>query len=377
MPRASRSLWLFPLAFSLAACGEWGSEELLAPQDSDAKVRDVAGLTVMTQNLYLGADIDLLLSGAPPEQVLGGALMQLAQTNFGARAMALAQQIVATQPHLVGLQEVSLFELPEGLGVPTTIDYLGILMAYITAFGGDYVIAADQDNLDISLPLELGGQFVGMVRYVDGDAILARGDVDFDEVESHHFDVQQQLEVAGFTFYNLHGWNALRASWGGHTVRFVNTHLEIQLFAPVQVQQAQQLIDAYADETLPVIMVGDFNSAANPSPEADQATDSYRMFLRAGFADLWLRERHSNPGVTCCQAPTLDNTESVLHSRLDLVLARYGAAGFGGHSWMDILGDESSDLIQVAPGYTLWPSDHAGVIGTLWPAPGLLERWAD
>ncbi|NIU72663.1 MAG: hypothetical protein GWN71_03455, partial [Gammaproteobacteria bacterium] len=50
--------------------------------------------------------------------------------------------------------------------MPTTIDYLGILMAYITAYGGNYVIAADQDNVDISLPLEVGGQFVGMVRYV-------------------------------------------------------------------------------------------------------------------------------------------------------------------------------------------------------------------
>ncbi|NIP83993.1 MAG: hypothetical protein GWM90_34100, partial [Gemmatimonadetes bacterium] len=49
-----------------------------------------------------------------------------------------------------------------------------------------YVVAADQDNLDISLPFEMNGQVLGMVRYVDGDAILARADVVTEEPAGSH-----------------------------------------------------------------------------------------------------------------------------------------------------------------------------------------------
>ncbi|NIP83992.1 MAG: hypothetical protein GWM90_34095, partial [Gemmatimonadetes bacterium] len=93
MHRASRWLALSILLLAPLGCAEEGAETLLAPEDPAARVMDAPGLTVMSQNLYLGADLDLLLSGADPATILGGALQQLAQTNFPARAQALAAEI--------------------------------------------------------------------------------------------------------------------------------------------------------------------------------------------------------------------------------------------------------------------------------------------
>lgn len=372
MSRARRFLLLSLLVLAPAACADDGAETLLGPDGEATKHHAVAGLKVMSQNLYLGADIDPLLAGAPG--ALDNALAELQRTAYPVRAQVLASQIMAEQPHLVGLQEVSTYMLPEATGLPPMIDYLSILMDAIDGMGGGYEVAAYQQNVVVAIPLVVNGMNLGNVVYIDGDAILARSDVDYDEVENHHFAEQQTLAVGGTTFDNLRGWNALRATAAGQTFRFVNTHLEIQQFRPVQEAQARELVAAYDDDRLPVIMVGDFNSAANPHPEPGQATDSYHTFRNAGFADIWLREAHSSEGLTCCQGPALDNAESVLHSRLDLVLVRYGSAGFGGQSAMDVLG------VYTFPtpfGYDVWPSDHAGVVATLWTAPGLLRQLGD
>jgi hypothetical protein len=37
---------------------------------------------------------------------------------------------------------------------------------------------------------------------------------------------------------------------------------------------------------------------------------------------------------------------------------------------MDLLGENAADLFTHPPGYTLWPSDYAGIAAWLWPAPG-------
>ena len=178
--------------------------------------------------------------------------------------------------------------------------------------------------------------------------------------------------VAGQAFDYRRGFASVLAEIDGQPVRFANTHLEVQMFEPVQVAQAAELIATFEDETAPVIMVGDFNSAANQDAPEHQKTASYRMLRNAGYADIWLREPHSVGGYTCCQAPDLTNAESELQQRLDLVLVRWGKAGFGGQTAMQVIGEEPGDRIAVAPGLTLWPSDHAAVAATLWPARGRL-----
>jgi hypothetical protein len=73
-------------------------------------------------------------------------------------------------------------------------------------------------------------------------------------------------------------------------------------------------------------------------------------------------------GVTCCQTADLSNTTSQLTQRLDIVFAQWGTAGFGGQSRVEVVGEATDDILVHPLGYTLWPSDHAGVAAWLWPA---------
>lgn len=361
----------------VSACDLGLADPRLPMEGPDAGVLASPRLTVMTQNLYVGADFSGLLNGGDPSTVLAEVFAALQHTNFGARASALAMEIVTSQAQLVGLQEVSRFELPAGLGLPTELDYLTILMAYIQAYGGDYVVAALQPELQLTIPIVLNGSPVGTGTYLDRDVILARSDVQVEDPSGAWYSTQQIVSAGGVSFPFLRGWAAVTATAAGQTIRFVTTHLEVQQFRPVPEEQARELVSLFAGEDHPVVMVGDFNSAANPHAAEEEVSGSYHIFRNAGYEDLWLREPHSVGGLTCCNAPLLDNLEPQVYSRLDLVLARYGPAGFGGRSEVHLVGEEPGDRIDVAPGYTLWPSDHAGVVATLWPAPGILATKAN
>jgi hypothetical protein len=79
--------------------------------------------------------------------------------------------------------------------------------------------------------------------------------------------------------------------------------------------------------------------------------------INAGFLDAWKQKRAADPGFTCCQAPNLQNTVSLLNHRIDLVLFR-GAFGIAD---IHLVGNSSTDRTPSG----LWPSDHAGVVATM------------
>ena len=68
-------------------------------------------LTVYTRNLYIGTDFAPVLAAVQDtpnlSAVAQAAFAAMARTNFPQRAVALAAEIEALQPHLIGLQEVS------------------------------------------------------------------------------------------------------------------------------------------------------------------------------------------------------------------------------------------------------------------------------
>lgn len=385
MPRFSRAPLLALLALVPVACDD-APDRLLGPDAPAAGVRAAPGITVMSQNLYLGANLDLLLTAQAPADV-AMVFQQLTITSaadFG-RAARLAMQIAERSPHLVGLQEVTTysFTMPQGT---VTLDFLFVLQQYLDYFHAvgltPHTYAAVRNDLTtVDFDASIFGPFPN-VTYADADAILVRDDVELvGEPERGVYDAFEVFSVAGTTFDNIRGWLAVTARVEGQLLRFGNTHLEVQRFEETQLRQTMELVEAFEDETLPVVLVGDFNSAANHDAPDDQKTDSYHLFRSAGYADLWLREAHSVGGYTCCQGATLTNPVSELGQRLDLVLARWGSAGFGGASTMEVVGEEPSDRITVTDPalgqLTLWPSDHAGVAATLWPAPGLRGRVAD
>jgi endonuclease/exonuclease/phosphatase family metal-dependent hydrolase len=336
----------------------------------------------MTQNLYLGANIDLLLTASTPED-FALVFQQLLTSNAGSlgRAQQLATQIIEEAPHLVGLQEVTRFTFTTQAGT-VVLDYLDVLQWYLNYFcaigSTPYTWTPIRNDLTSSGPIALPG--LPVITYTDADAILVRNDVELlEEPTLVAYDVFETFSLGGFALPFPRGYLAVTAKAEGHTFRFVTTHLEVQRFENTHVAQVQQLIEEMDASPVPVIMAGDFNSAANHEATDEQESPAYKKLRNAGYTDLWLREPKSVAGYTCCQGPDLTNEVSVLDQRLDLVLVRYGNAGFGGQSRVGIVGDEVSDRITVTDPMlgmvTLWPSDHAGVAATIWPAPGIRKKW--
>ncbi len=392
MPRFSRFLLLFAVLLVPWGCGDVATDELMAPDGVDAKLTDAPGITVMSQNLYLGVDLGVLLTATTPEQIAVG-LQQLVTTNaldatnpaLGPRRMLdIAMSIADEAPHLVGLQEVSHYTFTFADNSQVVLDFRAVLeglLNYLHATGyTPYTWSWEVNQLvaapTINLPV-MGGI---AVDFVDSDAILVRNDVSVTGTPvGETFDAVQMFNVFGTVFPFYRGYGAVTVEVEGHELVFANTHLEVQQFEDVQVAQTAEFIEFIDDQSLPVIALGDFNSAANHDAPEDQTSGSYRMLVKAGLADFWLREAHSVGGVTCCQAGDLTNPTSELTQRLDLILADWGPAGFGGQSTMHVVGEEPADRIAftaVSPfggdpfPLALWPSDHAGVVATLWPAPG-------
>jgi endonuclease/exonuclease/phosphatase family metal-dependent hydrolase len=364
--KRSMSLLFVAALIPLSACSDL--QQPVAPDLALQGITAVDPVTVMSRNIYLGANIDALIDPSVPlEEALVQALTELERTSFPTRAPKLAMEIAQRLPHVIGLQEVSRYDFITAAG-SQSMDFLAILQAYLGAMGAHYDVAVHQENVSLTLPGI--GPLLG-ITYTDGDAILVRSDVAWDDADAGHFDSQVTLEVMGHEFQNLRGWNAVSVEIEGRWYRFVNTHFEIQAFRPYQEGQARELVQMLKDETLPILMVGDFNSAANPDAPLASRTDSYHILRTAGFADLWLREPHSRGGLTCCQASDLSNATSQLNQRLDIVFVRNGRAGFGGRSSVEVFGLEP---FTIGTDELLWPSDHAGVFAKIWFAPGQLKK---
>ena len=329
-----------------------------AADDAAAETRAV----VMTRNLYLGSSLVPALTATGPAEFLG-AVAQIygtAQfTNFPARAQALADEVAAHRPDLIGLQEVSIW-ITTGPGVPPTLDFLDVLLAALGARGLSYSVAAVAANADIGpVPLvsPCGSVVVGActVTLQDRDVVLVRADrpgLSWGNPRSGTYVAQQTFQppVPGADPISFRrGWATIDGQLEGRPFHFATTHLETEDFAPVQEAQAAEFLAGPALGPGADIATGDFNSAADGS-----TTTSYDQLTKR-FKDAW-RVNRDDPGPTCCQNPTLTNPVSELASRIDLVLSRGGAKA------------RSATVVGDVPAFgspPLWASDHAGVVATL------------
>lgn len=375
--RITRCCAALLLAAALGACS---TDAPVAPELHRAGARDLGdvhadkAVTVMSRNLYLGSDLAPVLRAQSPQALLLGASQMWAtiQANdFPARAGALAREIEATRPALVGLQEATLYRVQvpsDNIGpapTPATIvryDFLALLLDSLAVRGLDYRAAATAWNFDAELPAFVAPGVIGDVRLTDRDVILARGDVATSDARSGLYVARVPIRVGGANgpmLFIPRGWTSVVADVGGRTVRFVDTHLETEGFAPVQVAQGRELVALLAAERLPTILVGDMNSDA-----LGGSTPTYAELRAAGFADAWSQARPGDAGLTCCHDERL-RAIAPLYSRIDLVLFRDPKLGSARGPFdalaAELTGDEPAD--RTASG--LWPSDHAGVVAAL------------
>jgi endonuclease/exonuclease/phosphatase family metal-dependent hydrolase len=322
-------------------------------------------LTVMTRNLFLGADLapvyDALAAGpaAVPAAVAGvfnpgrppGAVQR---TDFGRRAVGLAADVAAARPDLIGLQEAAVWRTRSlSADEPAaTHDHLDVLEAELARRGLRYRRVVTAAVGDVELP-SAAGISVGLTNRL---AILAREDrVGLSLADAHSGSFANTLPIATQmgTFALPRGWVSVDVELAQATLRFITTHLEVPSSAAgaeAQLRQADELLAGPADTARPVVLAGDFN--ARPGRPA------YQSLRAGGFEDAWTgAESDRRDGHTCCHAMPLDDPESGLRSRVDLILTR-GA----------LTAKEVYVIDEFRSG--LWASDHAGVVARLQTVAG-------
>jgi endonuclease/exonuclease/phosphatase family metal-dependent hydrolase len=365
-------------ALALAACGD-DDEEGFVYQDDGR-------LQVMTRNLYLGADIAPLFEPgidtstflARANAALGAVLdPDLSPNHFSRRVGALADEIAAFRPDLVGLQEATLWrtQVPgDGPATPAPLilqDFLSTLLAELVARGVPYNVAQEIDLFDVEVPVPLTTTTVQDFRLTDRQVILAIRGLPTSNPDSGEFAIRLPVTVpdpqGGTTTVNVtRGWTKVDATVGGQRVAFYNTHLEA--FSPAaaagQAIELRTILDADSLATTAQVLVGDLNSdPADASPDSD----AYNVFLGAGFDDLVATV--TSVADTCCLGGpggpfphVLTNPDPSLESRIDHILFR-GAAGRLTPVSADRIGESAADFAKSGR----WPSDHAGVVGTFRP----------
>jgi endonuclease/exonuclease/phosphatase family metal-dependent hydrolase len=336
------------------------------PGASGAGKRD---LNVMTQNLYLGSSLTPALAASTPAAFVEAVAQIYATvqfTDFPVRAEAIADEIDAEEPDLIGLQEVTKWTTG-GINPPPGYDFLAILQSDLVDRGLDYSVAAVANNANIGpAPLALPGcvdpelGITCSVQLQDRDVILVNDDtpgLTWGNPQSGRYTAQEVLNSPAGPLSFDRGWASIDARLMRQPFRFVNTHLETEDFPATQQAQAAEFL-AGPGKGGTIIATGDFNSASDGS-----TTTSYAQLTAPGkFRDAW-DEAELGSGSSCCQeantpplAPgALTNPISTLRTRIDLILSRGAARSDGDEA--DLVGDTP---FQAAPPF--WPSDHAGVV---------------
>ena len=363
------TLGLTPPASAAAAASSF------SPSQKSARAkRAPREFTVMTQNLYLGADLAPLFAPPDPSDpnpaftLIGraaAAYAHMEQTDFPARADAIAKLIAEQSPDVVGLQEVSLWQTaPWNLLSPPaappqfapTYDFLAILLDALAERGHPYRAVASNVNISQALPIGLDT----LASYTDRDVIIVRADLPASELKvsnptSQNFQVGLPITLAGTNLTVPRGWSTVDVKVRGKSYRFANAHLEA--YHPVvRNYQALELAASLAASPLPVVLVGDLNSTP------DDAAGAYGIMLGAGFIDSWVEAAEAGPGFTSGQSEDLNNPASQLAERIDYVLHTAGASLNALPDGGDIVGEELDDRAQSAIGGLLWPADHAGLV---------------
>ncbi len=316
------------------------------------------GLTVMTRNMDEATDFGPIFAAQTfPEFAtqVAAAYGEVQQSKIAERAAAIAREIEATQPQLVGLQEVSIWRTGPFGGPATVVTYdaLQSLLDELNNRGLHYTPIAVLAEFDAEAPSALGIN----IRFTDYDVVLARTDLKTSGLKLANIQAQHFATNLVFTSPVLgtltipRGWIAVDGKIRGKEFRFVTAHLES--FSPlVQIAQADELTQGPCNTELPVLLAGDFNSDAESSDPIQNT--AYFHLRAAGLADVWPATHPGEHGFTWpLHGEDPYTSASTPTQRIDLVLYRGGVDLRGAA----LIGHTTADLTLSG----LWPSDHAGV----------------
>ena len=286
--RRSRSLLLAFVGLALLA--------LVAPAAGTAakknKKKKDAEVTVMTRNLYLGADLGPAISAPDTCSAIdagGKILNDVDASNFPERAKLLAAEIAKAKPDLVGLQEAALWRFQENSDFSATpatnvrYDFLALLQNELRARGAKYEIAVQQDEFDQELPADRDGsdatnEFIcgadedGRLTMRDAILVRKRGGrkaLKIKNPQMGQFENTYDVVLGGVIPISVdRGWVSIDAKVKGNKRKrgakfhFVNTHLESFGDPTIREAQARELFaeGGPLQTKKQLVFVGDINS---------------------------------------------------------------------------------------------------------------------
>jgi len=332
-------------------------------------------VTVMTRNLFLGADLAPAINAPDIPTAIDGAgkvWNELQATKFAERVVPLAREIKASRADLVGLQEVALWrkQTPSDGGAkpisplpgatPATAvdtDFLALLRARL---GSSYKVVVVQEEFDAELPVDADandatgtGPLAGFgadfdARLTMRDVILVRkgSKVKLGKTGVGHYKTRYEPSVGGIKIPVDRGWTSVDARVGKSKFRFVNTHLEAFGDPRIREAQAKELTKGPLKTSGQVIHVGDVNSGDKKDNEPEQPGDelAFKALTKFGMKNNGARQ-------SCCYKNLFDPAALFDHT-VDHVLSKPGLK--------TVKASITGKTARTPSG--LWPSDHGGVV---------------
>jgi endonuclease/exonuclease/phosphatase family metal-dependent hydrolase len=357
------ALWLLATSVLVAATPAWSK---------DTGIGGKRSVEVMNVNLYVGGDINRVMTVNPAdpnyvEELVGavtGVYYEILASAPQVRLQAVASQIADRMPDIVTVEEASRLrvqspgDLVIGGTIPATdvvFDYLQMLVANLETKGAHYQVVSTAEEVDVELPmLNLQTGLMDDVRLSDREAILVRTDLPPGQLRVSHprsGSFENVIPIPSLGLSVERGWCSVDVSIRGRNFRCICTHLETEIAPELQAAQVLELLAGPADTSLPVILLGDFNT----DPLHRDGSFAYDLLPAAGFADAWavLNPQDLAGGLTWGHDEYLADPTTAFDRRIDLVFYR----GKG-------LVPMEAEVVDMATGLSvppLWASDHAAV----------------
>ncbi len=371
-------------------------------------------LTVASRNLYLGADVGIALELIPDFPAAAQFMWeQVAATDFTQRAPGLAEEIIKSGADVVGIQEATHWYCKKNFWSKKVVvfDFLKEFLAATKIAGSEYVLASkdgvDALNIGYSIPAipyltmvtdpktfqPLFGSDKAACGFEIGDAIVVKKEFKSQilAVGNSEYETSYSIVPQLMTIYRGYTWIDLRHQ--GSNVRIISTHLESLWDSnkvPNAALQAKQLINDLSKTTMPVIVLGDFNSdprdprpdtksnpggqpeasetcngqVKNPTPiTAIESCNAYWLMRKAGFTDAgpdainpknftWgMNALLTGPDKKRLKAAQEMGNATGFTDRLDYIFVKNGANVIS-----------SSIIGNTQPTNSQWNTDHAGVV---------------
>lgn len=241
-------------------------------------------LSVMTRNLYLGADVGNALALLPDFPKAAQFMWdQMKTTNFEERAKSLAAESARYRPDLIGIQEATIWSCKKSILSKKRVvfDFLSLYLQATektnavyklvekegkSAFNPGFLIPAIPKLTMVTDPRvfqPLFGQDSAACGFTIADALLIRADSSLEILQVGNTEFKDSYSIIPIAMVIYRGFSWADFEYQGRVFRVVTTHLE-SLFdedgVPHSARQAKQLVEDLQATKTPLLLIGDLNS---------------------------------------------------------------------------------------------------------------------